>query len=170
MKKYLEEMRKSQSLAELKKIYKKYVMILHPDLNPGKDTTAEMQELNNVYEKIFASLKDSELGKQAKDREKFNFDEVPKDFINLMYKLIKFKNIDIDIIGNWIWISGDTYKIKEELKSLGFNWSKKRRKWYYSGSSQSLHYKQSNKSYEEIKSVYGCTSFTTNKNRALVGV
>lgn len=32
---------------------------------------------------------------------------------------------------DWLWISGNTYEHKEELKAIGCRWSKKRQKWYW---------------------------------------
>lgn len=32
---------------------------------------------------------------------------------------------------DWLWISGNTYEYKEELKQFGCRWSKKRKQWYW---------------------------------------
>ena len=44
---------------------------------------------------------------------------------------INDENIQKELIGEWIWISGDTWKHKETLKNLGFRWASKKKMWYY---------------------------------------
>lgn len=44
-------------------------------------------------------------------------------------KLLTFKNCKIEIIGNWIWVSGNTKYYKEILKSLKFNWINNKKAW-----------------------------------------
>lgn len=58
--------------------------------------------------------------------------------------LAKNKNIIVNQIGTWLWVSGkDTKLVKDELKSLGFRWSLSKSAWYYSEhlSKQQVNYK-----------------------------
>jgi hypothetical protein len=43
---------------------------------------------------------------------------------------MKYEGIEIDIIGSWIWLKGNTYNVKEQIKELGFKWSKNNKAWY----------------------------------------
>lgn len=36
-------------------------------------------------------------------------------------------NINIEICGSWIWVSGNTYGCKTELKQNGFHWASKKK-------------------------------------------
>ena len=38
------------NILDVKKCYHKLVLKLHPDKNPGKDTTVEFQEIQNIWE------------------------------------------------------------------------------------------------------------------------
>ena len=40
--------------------------------------------------------------------------------------MANFENITIELIGSWIWVSGDTREIKEKLKEIGFKWASKK--------------------------------------------
>ena len=48
----------------------------------------------------------------------------------------KIKNLDkikIEIIGTWLWVSGNTYEHKDILKELGLWYSKNKESWYHNG-------------------------------------
>ncbi|WP_298753822.1 hypothetical protein [uncultured Arcobacter sp.] len=68
-------------------------------------------------------------------------------------KILHFEHIVIEVVGSWIWVSGDTRHIKETLKELNFKWANKKKLWYY-GEMKGKNPKQ--KSMEEIKNKYGC--------------
>ena len=36
--------------------------------------------------------------------------------------------MNINIVGSWIWIDGNVYEIKNQLKETGSKWSKNKRK------------------------------------------
>ena len=46
-------------------------------------------------------------------------------------KIIKIKNITVDVCGKWLWISGNTSKHKDELKEIGCLYHKKKGVWYW---------------------------------------
>jgi hypothetical protein len=109
------------TIEDLKKMYKKLAKQFHPDLNLDTDTTKAMVDINNEYDYLFPRLtsdKDTKAGHKVDD-----------NFRSIVDELLKWE-ITIEIVGSWIWVSGDTYAIKEEIKALGFKWSKGNKKWY----------------------------------------
>lgn len=40
-------------------------------------------------------------------------------------------NVDAEICGNWVWLSGNTEKHKHYLKNLGFRYSNSKEMWFY---------------------------------------
>ena len=141
------------NLNELRSEYKKLIKKYHPD-NGGNVKIA--QAINNEYEILFNQLKNksetdtNNQTNQASDNFNYESDSILRDIIN---KIINF-NVDIEIIGAWIWVTGDTYSVKDELKSLKFQWSSKRKAWYF----HSEPYKKRSKkilSLDEIRNYYG---------------
>lgn len=108
------------SLEELKKAYKKMALKLHPDLGGNAE---EFKKMQNEYEKMFEILRN-------KTTENI---ETPSEFKELIDKLIFFEGVEIEIIGCWIWLSGNTYAYKDKIKELNFKYSKNKKSWYYSG-------------------------------------
>jgi len=73
-------------------------------------------------------------------------------------KILHYENIIIEVVGSWIWLSGDTKTIKDTLKELGFKWANKKKMWYY-GEMKGRNPKQ--KSMEDIKAKYGSQTVKT---------
>jgi hypothetical protein len=137
--------RNCTALEEVKKRYKELAMLHHPDRG-GKTET--MQEINAEYENVtkinyFSFAEKSE-------QEQAEFIKYP-DIIN---QIVVLPGIIIEIIGDWIWLSGATYQHKAIIKELGFYFAPKKLMWYY----RPPDYKSSNrkpKTIEYIRSKYG---------------
>jgi hypothetical protein len=128
-----------EGINEVKKIYKELAKKLHPDVGGSNEL---FKLLNSVYNHIL------EHGINfAKDSE---FDlEIEK----IISQILHYENIIIEVVGSWIWLSGDTKNIKETLKELGFKWASKKKQWYF-GEMKSRNPHQ--KSMDDIKAKYGC--------------
>lgn len=118
------------SVEQLKKQYKTLCKKYHPDLNKDTDTNDIMKAINAEYEKLFAKYKDIH---ETADGETYTARESTKeqseDFINIINSIIKF-NIDIEIIGSWVWCF-NSYEYREQLKALGFKYASKRKAWVW---------------------------------------
>lgn len=135
------------TLEELRKEYKKLLKKYHPDNAGGSEEATK--EINNEYEKLFESLKNQS---SQKEKEQFNakMDEAFRDILNQIIDL----DVDVEIIGSWIWVGGNTYAIKETLKRLGFNWIGKRKMWAWHEEEYTKR-RNSNKTLDELRSYYG---------------
>jgi len=108
-----------KNLEELKKAYKDLCKKHHPDKG---GSTEIMQVINNEYQELFKTLKMNE--------------EMAGEFTNIMSDLMSMDEVEIEIIGTWIWLSGNTYANKDKIKALGFKWSKKSSMWYHKPTAQ----------------------------------
>jgi hypothetical protein len=136
------EFREISGINEAKKIYKILAKKLHPDVG-GSDE--EFKILNSVYNDFI--------------EHKIHFSNETKIDIELekiISQILHFEDIIIELIGSWIWVSGETKNIKDTLKGLGFKWASKKKMWYY-GEMKGRSHKE--KSLDEIKSKYGSQSF-----------
>lgn len=124
------------TIEELKKEYKKLAMKNHPDRG---GSTEAMQEINAEYEI---------LSKKLDNKADF------KDYLNIINDLINFDEIQIEIIGSWIWISGETKNIKDKLKELQFRWASKKKMWYKKPADEVTR-SRGKKTIDEIRATYG---------------
>lgn len=138
------------TLEELKGEYKKLVMIHHPDR--GGDL-ATMQEINAEYDETFPRLKNKHKNKDGEAYEKEN-EEAPNEFKDLMETLIRMDGVHIEIIGCFVWVSGDTKPHKDQLKAMGFKWHSKKLCWYKAPADYK---RRGKKQYgmDEIRNMYG---------------
>lgn len=144
---------KCTTLDELKKEYRRLTMIHHPD--HGGDT-ATMQDINAEYADRFQVLKNQH---NAKADEHHKTTEAPEEFINIINALIKFPGIIVELCGSWLWISGDTRPVKDELKAAGCRWSKNKGMWYWHHAEDGSSYHRGSKTIGEIRMKYGSQTF-----------
>lgn len=141
-----------KTLEELKKLYRKLVMKLHPDV-AGAEHEEEFKIMNNEYDDYFEKLKNYRRNKEGTIYEK-ETNEVVGTFKNIIEKIIHFENVNIEIIGDWIWVSGNTKNYKDILKDLKFKWGSNKSAWYY---------------YEGQYKKFGKKTYTMNELRAMWG-
>jgi len=140
-----------QTSEELKKMYRVLAQKYHPDQKDG-DTLA-MATINNEYAELFEKLKNIHTNAQGETYTK-DTNETPEQFINIINELIRFENVLIEIIGSFIWLSGETKPYKDIIKSLNFKWSHNKTAWYLSPEG---YRSRSRKDYsmDDIRGMYG---------------
>jgi len=124
-KEFIEILSVATNVEELKKMYRKLAIKHHPD--HAKDDGSSFIALQEAFEQLHDKLK-------AGDKEAWKHKDTASQFMNIINEIIKY-NVDIEIIGSWIYVKGtETKTIKDEvLKPLKFWWSKKHLAWIYSG-------------------------------------
>ena len=139
-----------KTIEEVKKTYKKLALQNHPDRG---GSTEVMQSINNEYSFAIANIAN---GTQFQDEDI----KIAEDFQKIINELINLEGLIIDIVGNWLWVYGDTKTHKEAIKSVGLWWAKKKKKWYY----RPANAKGGNgkKTYEQITSKYGVKTVKSN--------
>lgn len=115
-----------KTLDELRKEYRRLAMLFHPD--KGGDT-ATMQVINDQYERLSKRLINSntDFSEARKEYEQ----QVSEEIRQRLDRIIFIPGIEIEMIGSWIWITGNTFAVRETLKSEGFWFSRPKAAWYW---------------------------------------
>ncbi len=142
---------------ELKQAYRQIIKKLHPDCNPDKDTTAEFQAMQQEFDAAFNRLKNTHINKDGEYYEK-ETTETPEEFRSMIDALLKLPGISVELCGAWLWVTGDTKPVKDQLKALGFKWSKNKAAWYFHREPYHKHSKKG-VSLDEIRNMYGSKHF-----------
>jgi hypothetical protein len=146
----LKEFQDIEGINEAKKIYKTLAKKLHPDIGGSEEDFKILNEIyNNLIEhKIYFS----------------NSSKIDIELEKIISLILHFENINIELIGSWVWVSGDTKEIKEKLKEIGFKWASKKKMWYYG----EMKAKNPNpKSMEEIKAKYGSETLKSDEKKRI---
>lgn len=111
-----------KTLEELRKEYKRLVKQNHPDNGGSEDI---IKVINVEYEISFHILEKTDT--TSSNKYNMKEDEMLRAVINAIINL----NIEIEICGSWVWVSGSTYSCKDDLKSNGFQWASKKKMWFW---------------------------------------
>ena len=136
------------TIEDVKATYKKLAKQYHPDL--GGDT-ATMQQINTEY--AFATAK-AIKGANLTDEEAENEILSSEAYRNAIEQIIHLEGITIELVGYWIWVTGQTYPNRAPLKAAGFLFAPKKQAWYFRTAEYKVG-KSSGKSLDEIRDKYG---------------
>lgn len=139
------------TIEELKSRFFKLAKELHPD-NGGNAT--DFSAMRSEYEKLFERLKNVH---QSADGSTYTKEttEVPAEFADIIEKIIRFHGVKIEIIGSWIWCSGNTYLHASEFKELNFLYSRSKKAWFYKGADAHKTRRAYCKTLDKVREKYG---------------
>lgn len=142
-----------KNIEDVKETYRKLAKNLHPDC--GGDAE-EFKKMMAEYTVIFKRLKNvHRTAEKAEQESHTEYQESPERFADIINKVIFMDGVEIEIVGSWVWLSGNTYAYKEDIKAAGFFWSSKHKKWYWNGGTHKSK-KHSKLSFEQVKNLHGC--------------
>lgn len=135
-----------KSLSELKKLYKDLARKNHPDFG---GSVAVMQAINAEYDSMIDWF--AKHGNKT-EKEKASA-EVPEKFRKIIEQLLKMPYIQVEIIGGWIWLSGNAALYLRKLQGMGFKYSTKQKRYYLSDGISGG--RASRYSMQRIREIYG---------------
>lgn len=150
----------------LRAAYKRLLIKYHPD-NNTQDTTGIMQEINAEYDKLFEQIKyayeSSESYTKQTDRQKQAYDwEKDKQLRAIIVALSKFAGLEIELCGTWVYVRGETYPYRKELKALGLRFNPHKECWIIHFDDYYKYHKKS-VSMSHIRDKYGSVIIQTKK-------
>ena len=111
-----------------------------------------MKASNREYEERLRG----EYRKSYSNEEAEDFVDLEREVAAKVAEIIGLKGIIVELVGRWIWVTGETFKAKAQLKAAGFWWASKKYAWYWHKPEDSCA-SRSKKTLEEIRTKYGAT-------------
>lgn len=155
-----------QTLNDVKQEFRKLALANHPD--KGGDAEI-MKAINAAYEQAVRRV--TLGGKSQKTGFTFTESEVneqirlSEEYQKIINKVAGLDGIAIELVGDWIWITGATYPHRETLKGAGFFWACKKAAWYFRSEEFKCKTYGKRQSLDEIRAKYGTVKLES-KTRA----
>lgn len=114
---------------ELKRAWLRIVRECHPD----KGGSVELcQTANALYEKLARDAARPRNPESAPEAEAETDGEgLPEETRRKAFRFAGTPGLEIEVVGTWLWITGETRANKDALKAEGFRWSPKKSAWYF---------------------------------------
>lgn len=152
-------------IEDLKEYYRTLAMQNHPDRGGSLEI---MQAINGEYDFLFSKLKDVHRSTKP-DAEPFytatkSTTEQAHEFREIIEKLIILEGLKVELIGRWIWVTGETKPHKDTFKALGFKWCSKKVAWSWHFPEDGV---SSRGKYDlnKIRNIYGSTEFGNSEQK-----
>ena len=116
-----------------KREYRHLAKRYHPDAG---GTNEEMKAVNAAYEALLASMDGQEQRGSDGRMHTYHYNaDLEREIMDMIQSLLKLRMVDVDIalIGTWIWVKDETKPYKDQLGNdgLGLRWSGKHKAWYW---------------------------------------
>ncbi|MFQ1831808.1 DnaJ domain-containing protein [Aeromonas veronii] len=144
------------SEAIIKKAYKKLALKYHPDRNPlGEEL---MKAVNAAFEFLMRNIALVNKYQSPKSEDRYNYGE---ELEKVLTALSVMPGIVFEVIGNWVWIDGETKANRAALRDIGCFWAYKKKKWYYRPEEHKSAWNRREHTLEEIREKYGSRGMRT---------
>lgn len=146
------------TIGEIKARYRELAREYHPDLGGCLET---MKAINLQYHERLRG----ESGKEHEGRKYTYNNKTEQEIMDKIAELLKIPGLQVDLIGLWVWVRGDTKPAKDQLKELGCYWHSKRLCWYWKP--EGMGRSRANPgSLEELALKYGVQGFRSKEKEA----
>lgn len=141
------------TLDALKAEYRRLVLKYHPDRGGDLET---MKQINLAYEAKHEELKHAW---NSSHDEAHQCTEAPEEFRDIIEALLRMPGIEVELCGSWLWLSGNTYEHKDELKALGCKWASAKKMWSWHHAEAGSRFYRGRRTMGEIRTKYGSQTF-----------
>lgn len=153
-----------KTIEDVKATFKELAKKLHPDCGGNAE---DFKAMMNEYKTAFDRLKNIHTNSKGETYEsKKASTETAEQFAEIIKAIIHLDGIRIEIIGTWVWVTGNTYQYHNIFKQAGFTWSKSKKAWYYTGE-ENTGKRRGRYSMKQLRSKWGSEEIETEKQEKI---
>lgn len=134
------------SLESLKAAFRKMAFIHHPDKGGSLDM---MKLINLAYEYLLENSYCQDEVNMASGK------SILDEILEVWNKISSLPGISGECVGTWLWVSGNTFPVKEILKTVGLKYSNNKKSWYWHRSDEWTPRRKTRLSMADIRNRYG---------------
>ena len=144
-----------RTLEDVRTLYRALCKVNHPDKG---GTTAIMQAINNMYEVAVQRILSTKTGASYAEQGSWYGSREEETEIEMRVRaaveaVAHLPGLELEVVGVWVWASGNTKDYRVELKAAGYHWMHKKLMWAFKG--KSAKYSSGNTSMDDIRQTYG---------------
>lgn len=144
------------TLDDLKRSYHTWCKQLHPDVGGSDD---EMKALNAEYGQMLKRLMSADYSTDAETSELLYRDKIAA--------IAHLDGLELEIIGKWLWVSGNTYAHRETLRREGFCFAPVKKLWFYRALEYATRTRGEARDINDIRTKYGSEKVRQSAARVL---
>ena len=146
---------------EINNVYKALCLAFHPDHGGDEET---MKEINRQRSAALAALEQGTAPAAAGLElpaaviglpEKAETSTAPAELMERIEKASRLPCVHVELCGSWLWVTGSTQPVKEQLKALGFHFSGNKKAWYWHDPRQKRRRSRRRYDMDEIREMHG---------------
>jgi hypothetical protein len=132
------------TLDDLKRRYHALCKTLHPDCGGNED---DMKVLNAEYAALLKEVMQGDCSSEAEASELLYRDKIAA--------IAHLDGLELEIIGKWLWVSGNTYAHRETLKREGFCFAPVKKLWFFRALEYATRTRGEAQDINDIRTKYG---------------
>ena len=144
------------TLDDLKRRYHALCKEVHPDChqNDGGGNEEAMKALNAEYAQMLKRVMNTDFSTDAETSELLYRDKIAA--------IAHLEGLELEIIGKWLWVSGNTYAHREALKREGFCFAPVKKLWFYRALEYATRTRGEAQDINDIRTKYGSEKVSPN--------
>jgi hypothetical protein len=166
MNQFLSMFNACSSKEEAQSLYRKLALENHPDRGGDLRT---MQEVNAAWAYYLAHAAKEEQYKRQREAhcegrksaaDYHNMENLAEELrVRIEWALNNLPGVEVELIGLWIWLTGNTYAHKETIKAsgYGFEYSGAKKAWYYASIPS---FSKHRMKLDDIRALHGSVKFS----------
>lgn len=135
-------------------------------LTQKKLTEAARAEVMTQFLASYEALKETHKRMDGKVYKATNTELTGQGYADFIGILRKLKGVTLEVVGTWLWATGDTKDSRDVLKENGFRYAPKKQAWYFTEQPSKKGNHNNDRTMDDLRAAWGSKVIATGKASA----